>query len=389
MRKIRMGMVGGGQGAFIGEIHRMAARLDGQFELVCGAFSADPFKSLVSGKNLYLAYDRCYASYQQMFIEESKLDESIRMDVVVIVTPNHLHYPVAKMALEYGFHVISDKPATINLAQAVALKQQLLSSDLLYGLTHTYNGYPMVKEAKHRIASGELGTIRKVLVEYSQGWLSSQDDEDSKQAAWRLDPQQSGISCCVGDIGVHAANLAEYVSGLSIEQVCANLSSNVEGRVLDDDASIMLSFNSGAHGVLLSSQIAIGEENRLTLRIYGDKASLEWSQMEPNSLIIKRPDATSVIRTGVGAISPLAAACTRTPAGHPEGYIEAFANIYKQFAAKLNARLDNIPESAFSLDLPGIDAAITGMAFIEGVVTASQGEVKWHKLPSIELGRQS
>ena len=388
MRKIRMGMVGGGQGAFIGEIHRMAARLDGQFELVCGAFSADPFKSLVSGKNLYLAHERCYASYEQMFIEESKLDESVRMDVVVIVTPNHLHYPVAKMALEYGFHVISDKPATINLAQAVALKQQLLSSDLLYGLTHTYNGYPMVKEAKHRIASGELGTIRKVLVEYSQGWLSSQDDEDSKQAAWRLDPQQSGISCCVGDIGVHAANLAEYVSGLSIEQVCANLSSNVEGRVLDDDASIMLNFNSGAHGVLLSSQIAIGEENRLTLRIYGDKASLEWSQMEPNSLIIKRPDATSVIRTGVGAISPLAAACTRTPAGHPEGYIEAFANIYKQFAAKLNARLDNLPESAFSLDLPGIDAAITGMAFIEGVVSASQGEAKWHKLANTELGVQ-
>lgn len=372
MRKIRMGMVGGGQGAFIGEIHRMAARLDGHYELVCGAFSADPLKSVVSGQALYLPDNRCYVSYEQMFVEESKLDDNTRMDVVVIVTPNHLHYPVASMALKYGFHVICDKPATLDLPQVLALKQQLNNTDLLYALTHTYNGYPMVKEAKHRIAIGELGSIRKVLVEYSQGWLSSPEDEDSKQAAWRLDPAQSGSSCCVGDIGVHAANLAEYVSGLSIEQVCANLSSNVTGRQLDDDAQIMLRFNCGAHGTLLSSQIAIGEENRLSLRVYGDKASLEWSQMEPNSLTIKSPNTSTVIRTGVGAISPLAIACTRTPAGHPEGYIEAFANIYKQFAVKLNAKLDQRPDNALSLDLPGIEAAVAGRLLLKGLLVLAK-----------------
>jgi len=390
MRKIRMGMVGGGKGAFIGAIHRIAAQLDNQIELVCGAFSSDPDNAISSGKSLYLDEDRCYRSYQEMFEKEAKLSDDKRMDMVSIVTPNHLHFPVAKMALEYGFHVMSDKPATVDLAQALALKQIIEQTDLLYGLTHTYTGYPMIKEAKARIKSGQLGKIKKIVVEYPQGWLAHKEDEGSKQATWRLDPKKSGISCCMGDIGVHAANLAEYVTGLDITEVCADLSSNVTGRVLDDDGTVLLRFSSGAQGVLLASQISVGEENNLKLRVYGETASIEWSQLEPNSVWMKFTDKSSqLIRAGVGEMDAITQANMRTPAGHPEGYLEAFANIYTQFSFQIRSRIfprtgetDTsdlvIINDAAMNDVPGIESAIRGMAFIENVVAASQSELKWH-----------
>lgn len=383
MRKIRMGMVGGGQGAFIGAIHRIAAQLDNQIELVCGAFSSDPQRSINSGKALYLESSRCYDSYQTMFEQEALLSADLRMDMVAIVTPNYLHFQIAKMALEYGFHVMSDKPATIDLQEALELKGILENTNLLYGLTHTYTGYPMVKEAKERVSKGQLGVITKIVVEYPQGWLANKSDESSKQAFWRLDPKQAGISCCMGDIGVHAANLAEYVSGLLISSLCADLTTNVTGRLLDDDGTVLLRFDSGAHGVLLASQISVGEENNLKLRIYGDKASLEWSQLEPNSLLIKYPNKSSeLIRTGVGEMSKITQANMRTPAGHPEGYLEAFANIYTQFSHQVRAQLinktTNYELSAAMKDLPGINEAIRGMAFIENVVAASKSNIKWH-----------
>jgi len=382
MRKIRMGMVGGGKGAFIGAIHRIAAQLDNQIELVCGAFSSNPTNAVSSGKALYLDEERCYHSYQEMFEQESKISKEKRMDMVVIVTPNYLHFPVAKMALEYGFHVMSDKPATINLAEALALKEVIEQTGLLYGLTHTYTGYPMVKEAKARINREELGEIKKVVVEYPQGWLAHKDNEQSKQAAWRLDPEKSGISCCMGDIGTHAANLAEYVTGLNITDICADLSNNVDGRLLDDDGTVLLRFNSGAKGTLQASQISVGEENSLKLRVYGEKASVEWSQLEPNSLWMKYTNKPSqLIRAGVGEMDTITQENMRTPAGHPEGYIEAFANIYTQFSHQIRSRLFGITEDmniAAMNDVPGIESAIRGMAFIENVVRASQSELKWH-----------
>lgn len=386
MRKIRMGMVGGGKGAFIGAIHRIAAQLDNQIELVCGAFSSDPDNAMASGKALYLDEARCYRSYQEMFAQEAKLGDDQRMDMVAIVTPNHLHFPVAKMALEQGFHVMSDKPATVDLAQALALQDLIEQTGLLYGLTHTYTGYPMIKEAKARIKQGQIGKIKKVVVEYPQGWLASKSDEDSKQATWRLDPNKSGISCCMGDIGVHAANLAEYVTGLTITEVCADLSTSVEGRVLDDDGTVLLRFNSGAQGTLQASQISVGEENNLKLRVYGETASIEWSHLEPNSIWMKYADQPSQqIRAGVGEMDPITQANMRTPAGHPEGYLEAFANIYTQFSHQIRNKLFastndlvTMHEGAIN-DVPGIEAAIRGMAFIENVVAASQSESKWHK----------
>ncbi|TYK64875.1 Gfo/Idh/MocA family oxidoreductase [Colwellia echini] len=376
-----MGMVGGGKGAFIGAVHRISAQLDNQIELVCGAFSSDPVNSVASGKALYLDEQRCYASYQEMFEKERELGDD-GMDMVAIVTPNHLHFPIAKMALEHGFHVMSDKPATVDLSEALALKEIIEQTGLLYGLTHTYTGYPMVKEAKARIKKGLIGKVKKVVVEYPQGWLANKSDEQSKQAAWRLDPKTAGISCCMGDIGVHAANLAEYVTGLEITNLCAELSSNVSGRVLDDDGSVLLRFNNGAQGVLLASQISVGEENSLKLRVYGETASIEWSQLEPNSVWMKFADKPSqLIRAGVGEMDEITQANMRTPAGHPEGYLEAFANIYTQFSYQIRSRLFGLSEDVnigAMNDVPGINTAIRGMAFIENVVAASQSELKWH-----------
>ncbi|GAA6203617.1 Gfo/Idh/MocA family oxidoreductase [Thalassotalea sp. SU-HH00458] len=391
MKKIRMGMVGGGEGAFIGAIHRIAAAIDGEIELVCGAFSSTKEKSLSSGLGLYLDKSRCYESYQEMFKQEAMLPANERMDFVAIVTPNHLHFPVAKLAMEYGFHVMSDKPATLSLAQAYQLKAVIEQHAMLYGLTHTYTGYPLIKQAKHLIEQGELGNIVKVVVEYSQGWLASKSDESSKQASWRLDPEKSGVSCCMGDIGVHAANLAEYVSGLTIDNICADITSTIAGRTLDDDGTVMLKFSNGAKGVLLASQISIGDENNLTLRIYGDKKSIEWSHLTPNTLLLKSNyEPTQQIRAGVGTMCNAAQSAMRTPAGHPEGYLEAFANLYLNFAKQIRAFQANEACDNQTFDVPGIDEAIRGMAFIEGVITASQSELKWQPLlsNSVEKGSE-
>ena len=376
MNKVRMGMVGGGAGAFIGAIHRAAAAMDGQIELVCGALSSDPERARYSAQELGIEPSRCYTSYQEMFAAEAALPEEQKMQFVSIVTPNHMHFPVAKQALEAGFHVLSDKPATLDLREALELKTAVENSNCLYGLTHTYTGYPLIKEARHLIDSGQLGTVIKVVVEYSQGWLASKSDEGSKQAQWRLDPTRAGISCCMGDIGVHAANLAEYTCDDEISDICADLVSTVPGRQLDDDGTVLLRFKSGARGVLMASQVSVGEENRLILRVYGDKASLEWSQLEPNTLWLKFPDKpTQMIRAGVGNCAPETLANMRTPAGHPEGYLEAFANIYRSFAEQIRATQNSAPVAG---DIPGIHQAIRGMAFIENVVKASQSDQKWH-----------
>lgn len=384
MRKIRMGMVGGGEGAFIGAVHRIAANMDGQIELVCGAFCSNAQRSIASGQALYLPESRCYPDYQTMINAEAALPDTQRMDFVVIVTPNHLHFPVAKLAIEKGFHVMSDKPATHNLAEALELRELLEDAGLLYGLTHAYTGYPLVKEARARIAAGELGKLRKIVVEYPQGWLAArEEDTDNKQAAWRLDPARAGISSCMGDIGVHAANLAEYVSGLAITEICVDLTAFVEGRELDDDGSILLRFDGGVRGVLMASQISVGEENALHIRVYGENGGLEWSQQEPNTLWLKWPDRPAqILRTGGGYLGDLAQANSRTPGGHPEGYLEAFANLYRNFAAQIRVRLHGEPASAEALDLPGIADAVRGMAFIEHAVAASASSEKWHALPN-------
>ena len=382
MAKLRMGMVGGGEGAFIGQVHRMAAALDGEIELVCGAFSSDAARSQRSGAALYLSPERVYGDFRQMMDAEAALPEDQRMHFVAIVTPNHLHYPVAEAALRAGFHVLSDKPATFSLAEALQLSALVEETGLLYGLTHTYTGYPLVKEARARVAAGELGAIRKVVVEYPQGWLADrQEDSDNKQAAWRLDPTRAGASSCMGDIGVHAMNLAEYVTGLRISEICADLTALVRGREMDDDGSILLRFDGGARGVLTASQVSVGEENALRIRAYGEKGGLEWSQQEPNTLWLKWPDRpTEMLRTAAGYLGPLAAANTRTPGGHPEGYLEAFANIYMAFAGQVRARANGTAPDARAADCPGIAEAVRGMAFIELAVAASASDTKWHKL---------
>jgi predicted dehydrogenase len=379
--KVRMGMVGGGEGAFIGGIHRMAAAMDGEIELVCGAFSSDPERSAQSGAMLYLEPERVYGDYRQMMSAEAALPADQRMQFVAIVTPNDLHFPVAEAALGAGFHVLSDKPATLSLAQALQLRERVRDSGLLYGLTHTYTGYPLVKEARERISRGELGKIRKVVVEYTQGWLADrQEDLGNKQASWRLNPAQAGVSSCMGDIGVHAANLAEYVSGLNITEVCADLSAFVEGRELDDDGSILLRLERGAKGVLMASQVCVGEENALSLRIYGENGGLEWRQQEPNTLWLKWADRpTEMLRSGGAYLGDLAGVNTRTPMGHPEGYLEAFANVYMAFTAQIRAHEAGSDKNLRSRDCPGIEEAVRGMNFIELAVTASGSDIKWHK----------
>jgi predicted dehydrogenase len=382
-----MGMVGGGRDAFIGGVHRIAAQMDGQIELVCGAFSSTPEKSIASGRDLYLPAERCYGSYQEMFEKEQALPEDQRMHFVAIVTPNFMHAPVATMALEHGFHVMSDKPATFDLAEAQALQKVVASTGLLYGLTHNYTGYPMVKEGREMIKSGLLGKIRKVVVEYPQGWLATQlESEDQKQASWRTDPKRAGASCCMGDIGTHAENLLEYMTGLQITELCADISSFVPGRDLDDDGSVLLRLEGGAKGILSASQISVGEENALNIRIYGEKGGLEWHQQEPNTLIAKWLDRpTEIIRTG-GNFSNLTAAAqhaTRLPAGHPEGYLEAFANVYTNFASTLRKRLSGEEPTDFDLDFPTIEDGVRGMAFIEAVVESSRSDAKWFSFNTV------
>ncbi|MDB6078578.1 MAG: oxidoreductase domain protein [Akkermansiaceae bacterium] len=381
-RKIRYGMIGGGQGAFIGAVHRIAALIDGQVELVCGAFSSDPQRSKDSGHDLYLPPERCYGTFQEMIEKESALPEGERMDFVAIVTPNHVHFPAAKAALEGGFHVLSDKPATFDLAESKELAAIVKKTGKLYGLTHTYTGYPLVKQMRDMIRDGVLGKLRKIVVEYPQGWMATKlEDTGSKQASWRSDPKKSGIAGCMGDIGTHAENLAEYVSGLKIAELAADLTAFVEGRALDDDGNVLLRFEGGAKGVLHASQISVGEENNLSLRVWGEKAGLEWHQNEPNTLLVKWLDQPmQVYRTGNGYLGANAAAATRTPPSHPEGYLEAFANIYKNFANHIRAVIDGTEPGEVALDYPTIEDGIRGMAFIEAVVASSKANAAWTKL---------
>lgn len=377
-----MGMVGGGRGAFIGAVHRIAANIDGQIELVCGAFSSDPQRSKESGADFFLPADRCYGSFDEMMRGEAALPADQRMDFVSIVTPNHVHYPAAKAALEAGFHVLSDKPATFDLAEAKQLKQLIESTGLLYGLTHNYTGYPLVKQARDMVREGRLGKIRKVVVEYPQGWLATRvEATGQKQADWRTDPKRSGAAGCIGDIGTHAENLAEYITGLKIKELAADLTTFVDGRLLDDDGNVLLRFDNGAKGVLHASQISVGEENNLNIRVYGETGGLEWHQNEPNTLLVKWLDQpTQVYRTANGYLGAAAAANTRTPPAHPEGYLEAFANIYRNFANTIRARIDGSEPGELALDYPTIDDGVRGMAFIEAVVASSASNAAWTSL---------
>lgn len=376
---IKLGMIGGGPDSFIGAVHRNAAWLDGQFELVGGAFSSNPEKSRQTGDALGLDPERVYGSYHELFEKERELPEDLRIDAVAIVTPNHLHTDPAIKALDHELHVIIDKPLAYNLEEAKRLRQKVEDTGLVLALTHTYTGYPMVKEAKHQVSSGKLGSIRKVLVEYPQGWLASPlEQEDNKQADWRTDPERSGTGGAIGDIGTHAANLAEYVSGLKITQLCADLNTVVDGRTLDDDASALLKFENGASGVLVATQVAAGEENDLNLRVYGELGGLEWSHTDPNTLQVKMlNEPTQLCRTGTSYLSDIATQNTRLPAGHPEGFIEAFANIYSNFAeAVRDYQLDNL-QPIDSYDFPTVEDGVRGMAFIETMVESDQSDQKW------------
>ena len=380
-RRLRMGMIGGGPGAFIGNVHRMAARLDGEIDLVCGAFSSKAAKSRQAGKELYLNPQRVYGSYEDMLQQEAALGANERMDFVSIVTPNHLHFPAAKAALEAGFHVVCDKPMTLTVAEAEELRDVVERSGLVFALTHNYTGYPMVKEARRRVANGDFGAIRRVLVEYPQGWLTQKiEDEGQKQAAWRSDPAKSGAAGAIGDIGTHAENLASYVTGQEVEQLLSETNRMVEGRQLDDDASVLLHFDGGAKGLLFCTQIAAGEENGLKLRIYGERGGLEWNQMEPNTLRITADGGpATLIRTGVGELSDLAQAATRLPAGHPEGFIEAFANVYRAFTQAVRAYAGEELKTT-ALDYPDVHDGLQGMRFIDAVVRSSADGNVWRKL---------
>lgn len=381
-QRIRMGMVGGGEGAFIGAVHRHAAGLDGQYELVCGAFSRDEGNNKRTGDGLGLDDNRVYSSWEAMLAGEAALPCEQRMEVVVVVTPNHLHVPVSVAAIEAGFHVFCEKPAALNLQEAKTLARVVKASDRLYGLAHTYLGYPMVWQAKAMVEDGKIGKVRKVLVEYPQGWLTNAEEHGNKQASWRTDPSQSGGSGCMGDIGTHAFGLAEFISGETVTSLCAEMNTVVEGRRLDDDGTAFFRTQTGARGVLIASQICAGEENALKIRVYGDKGGLEWHQMEPNSVIYRPLGAPyCVYRAGAGqpGLYPEASDRCRTPAGHPEGYLEAMANLYTDFAKAIRAG-----EVGKASGVPGLRSGLRGMAFIQAMLESGASDVKWHAIPETE-----
>jgi len=382
MRKLRMGMVGGGKDAFIGAIHRIAANMDGLIELSCGALSINPEIAKDSGKMLFLPEDRTYLTYEEMIENESKMPADKRIDFITIVTPNFAHFSPAMAALENGFNVVIEKPMTFTLEEAKQLQKKVEETGLQLCLTHTYSGFPMVKQARAMMKDGALGKVRKVYVEYLQGWLSKLTErEGNAQAAWRTDPKKSGKAGAMGDIGTHAAHLAEYITGLKITKLCADLNVVVEGRHLDDDGEVLLKFDNGASGVLVASQVAAGEENNLKIRIYGEKGSVEWVQQEPNTLLVKWLDKPAeVLRAGAGYTNILSEYATkncRTPGGHPEGYLEAFGNIYHNFAQTLLAKLEGKEPTKEMLDFPGADDGVRGMAFIENVVASGESKEKW------------
>ena len=371
---LRMAMVGGGPGSFIGPVHRMAAELDGRIHLVAGVFSRDPVKNAAAAAAWGVAPDRVYPDHHAMIAAERAREDGVRL--VSVVTPNHMHFDVSAAALRGGLNVISDKPATLNLAEARELADVVAASDGLYALTYTYTGYPMVREAREIVARGDLGAVRKVVVEYSQGWLSKplERDGDNKQASWRADPKQSGVGGCIGDIGVHAFNIAEFVTGQRVERLCADVATVVPGRALDDDCNVLLRFANGGRGVLIASQISAGARNGLKLAVYGEKGGLTWSHEDPNVLTLDWLDGPSqVLHAGSGYLGAAARAVTRLPTGHPEGFIEAFANIYRDFA-------DAIESGEGGPLVPGIAEGVRGMAFVERAVSASRQDAGWVSL---------
>jgi len=379
-RKLRMGMVGGGAGSFIGDVHRKAAAIDGMVELVCGAFSSTAEKSIASGIALHLDKSRCYGTFMDMIQQEKELPKDVRMDFVAIVTPNHMHFPPAKMALENGFHVVCDKPVTLTLEEAKVLQNVIAKSGKLFALTHNYTGNSMVKQARAMVAKGELGTIRKIQSQYLQGWLStSLEKTNQKQAAWRVDPNKSGIGGALGDIGTHTENLIEYITGLKITEIAADLGRFGEGRVLDDDGNMLIRMENGAKGSISISQIALGEENNLGIRVYGTKGSLEWHQENPNELITRWLEEPKKIFTSNGkGLHKEALDVSRIPAGHPEGYLEAFATIYKNFAIHITAI--NNGDTIVKPDYPNIDDGLRGMKFIYAAVESDRNNTAWTKI---------
>lgn len=381
-RKLSFGMIGGGRGAFIGAVHRIAALMDGKAKLVAGAFSSDPARSRASGVDLLVDPARVYGTYEEMARAEARLPADQHLDFVVIVTPNHQHFPVAQRFLESGFNVICDKPVTFSLAESRRLRAIVRKTKKVFVLTHNYTGNAMVKQARDLVRAGELGAIRKVVVEYPQGWLSTRlEATGQKQAAWRTDPKRSGAAGCIGDIGTHAENLARYITGLHIAELCADLTTFVPGRRLDDDANILVRYAGGAKGVLHCSQICVGDENNLNIRVYGTKSALEWHQEHPNELVVKFPDRPRQIwRRGNGYVGANAARFTRIPSGHPEGYLEAFANIYQEAFRAIAAEVEG-RRPPKDLDFPTIDDGVEGMVFIETVVRSARRGARWVKFP--------
>ena len=374
-----MAMIGGGRDAFIGAIHRIAINMDGQIDIVAGALSVNPEVAIASGHDLFLDEERIYTDYKTMLEKEAAMPKDKRIDFVSIVTPNFVHFDPAIMALEKGFHVAIEKPMTFTLDEAKKLKTKVDETGLTLLLTHTYTGYPIIKQAKQMVKSGMFGKIRKIYVEYPQGWLSTfLEGSNNKQAAWRTDPKRSGIAGAMGDIGTHAFNMAEYVSGLQVTHLCANLNTVVDGRMLDDDGATFMKFNNGATGVLMATQIAAGEENCIKVRVYGEKGGLEWKQEDANTLLVRWLDKpTEIYRAGTGYVSSYASHNSRTPAGHPEGYLEAFANLYRNFTLTVRAKMNGEKPKDEWLDFPGVDDGIRGMAFIENVVASGKSDKKW------------
>lgn len=373
-RKLRYGMVGGGPGAFIGAVHRKAAALDGEMELVAGAFSSTAEKSRQQGAELFLNPKRVYGSFQEMAQQESRLPEGDRIDFVSIVTPNHNHFEIAKTFITAGFHIVCDKPMTTTLADAEELCRLVKKHNVIFALTHNYTGYPMVKQARALVQQGALGTVRKIVVEYPQGWLSTfLENEGAKQAVWRTDPAQAGVAGCFGDIGSHAENLAHYITGLEIEEICADLTTFVPGRKLDDDANTLVHYEGGARGIMYASQISVGEENGLRIRIYGTEAGLEWRQENPNYLNVRFADKPEQIyKRGNGYLAPVAAHNSRLPSGHPEAFIEAFANIYRNAGRTIAAKIEGGKPGEFDMDFPTVQDGARGVHFIHAVVKSSK-----------------
>ena len=378
-RRIRMGMVGGGPGAFIGGVHRAASRLDGKIELVCGSFCTDPEANKTMADELFIPVEKCYDTYMEMFAKEATLPEGERMDFVAVTTPNSTHFPIAMAALEHGFHVLCEKPMTLSLDEALKLRAKVQETGLLFALMHNYSAYPMVRQMRKMIADGVLGDLRKIVATYDLGWLAAPNA--GKQATWRVKSKMSGAAACVGDIGTHAEQLIEFTTGLKITELSADLATFVEGRELDDDATIMLRFDKGAKGVIELSEVACGEENQFKLRVYGSEGCLEWSQQEPENLLLKTNDtAMKTLRRGWAELDESVKGLLRLPAGHPEGFIEAFANIYTDFAAAIAAKMENRPYAGF---VPNEETGVRGMNFIETVVASSKQNGAWLPLKQL------